>query len=36
MLQFTVLVQKHLYDKLEVTEFKYDNNFSLKLQPKNT
>ena len=36
MPQFTVLVQKHLYDKLEVTEFKYDNNFSLKLQPKNT
>ena len=28
--------QKHLNEKLEVTDFKYDNNFSLKLQPKNT
>ena len=26
--------QKHLYDKLEVAVFKYDNNFYLKLQPK--
>ena len=28
--------QKHLQDKLKVADFKYDNNFSLKLQPKNT
>ena len=28
--------QKHLNDKLEVADFKYDNNFSLKLQPKQT
>ena len=27
--------QKHLYDKLEVTDFKYDNNF-LNLKPKIT
>ena len=27
---------KHLYDKLEFAGFKYGNNFSLKLQPKNT
>ena len=26
--------QKHVYDKLEA-DFKYDNKFSLKLQPKN-
>ena len=29
------LGQKHLYDKLEVAAFKYDHNFSLKLQTKN-
>ena len=28
--------QKHLYAKLEVAKFKYDNRFSLKLKPKNT
>ena len=27
---------EHLNDKLEVADFKYDNNFSLKLQPKQT
>ena len=27
--------QKHLYAKLEVTDFKYDNSFPLELQPKN-
>ena len=27
--------QKHLYDKLEVADFKYDNNF-LNLKPKIT
>ena len=26
--------QKQLYDKFEFADFKYDNNFSLKLQPK--
>ena len=28
--------QKHLNNKSEVADFKYDNNFSLKLQPKCT
>ena len=28
--------QKHLNDKLEIADFKYGNNFSLKLQPKIT
>ena len=27
--------QQHLYDKLEVADFKCDNNLSLKLEPKN-
>ena len=26
--------QKQLYDKFEFADFKYDNNFSSKLQPK--
>ena len=26
--------QKQLYDKFEFADFKYDNNFPLKLQPK--
>ena len=26
--------QKQLYDKFEFADFKYDNNFFLKLQPK--
>ena len=35
MLKFTVLVKKHLYDKLELADFKCDNNF-LNLKPKIT
>ena len=36
MPKITVLVKNNLNDKLEVADFKYDNNFSLKLQPNNT
>ena len=33
MPKFAVLVKKHLYDKLKVAGFKYENNF-LNLKPK--
>ena len=29
-------IGQHIYEKLEAAGFKCDNNFSLKLQPKNT
>ena len=35
-LLYSLYCQKHLYGKLEVADFKCDNSFSLKLQPKNT
>ena len=31
-LLYSLYCQKHLYGKLEVADFKYDNSFSLKLQ----
>ena len=33
--QNSLYSQKHLYDKLEIADFKYDNNF-LNLNPKIT
>ena len=35
-LLYSLYCQKHLDGKFEVADFKYDNSFSLKLQPKNT
>ena len=36
MSKFTILVKYTFKTKLEVADFKHDNSFSLKLQPKNT